>query len=107
MEVLNIGKEEVEYFKSSYLDKLIKVILINDRVVMGFLTCIDNYCNLYISNSVELFSKSSDHYLNHDLFKSNIQSSDSFFSFESDKHQFQIFGPLIIPGKEIRSILIE
>jgi len=104
MEVLD--NTEIEEFKKEYMDKLLKVVLINDRIVMGFLTCIDNYCNLYISHSVELFNKEGDHYLNHDLFKPVKDNNDSFFSFESEKDQFQLFGPLIIPGKEIKSILM-
>ena len=93
-------------FENEFIDKYLKVISNDDRVFIGKLKCIDNYSNLFLSDSVELFNKNSDFYYDLDIFHpSDIEKDENIFYFETDKYQYQMYGPLIVPGDKIKTIV--
>lgn len=88
------------------IDKLIKVISDDDRIFIGKLKCIDNYCNLFISESVELFDKNSDLHYDLPIFHPvDLEKDEHLFYFETEKYQYQMYGPLIIPGNKIKKVI--
>ena len=86
-----------------YLDKLIKVITIDDRNLIGKLKCIDNFGNIYINETCEVFDKNDDYCTYFDIYKNN---SENYFSFDSDKNYYQMFAACLVPKKEIKDIFI-
>ncbi len=86
-----------------YLNKLVKVVSTTERIIIGRLKCIDNLGNLFLSETVEVFDKQGDFYTNSNLYKNN---SEHLFTFESDKNQFQVYSPSIVPKNQIKQILI-
>jgi small nuclear ribonucleoprotein (snRNP)-like protein len=89
--------------KSHFLNRLIKVVSKDDRIIIGRLKCIDNNCTLYLTEVVEVFDKQGDHYVNSDLFKNN---EDCFFNFDSEKNFYQVYSPCIVPKTEIKNIIM-
>ena len=88
------------------IDKYLKVISNDDRIFIGKLKCIDNYSNLFLSDSVELFDKSSDLYYDLEIFHPiDIEKDENIFYFETDKYQYQMYGPVIIPGEKVKKVI--
>jgi small nuclear ribonucleoprotein (snRNP)-like protein len=86
-----------------YLNKLLKIVSVSDRTIIGRLKCIDNLGNLFLTETVEIFDKQGDYYYNFNLYTNN---SEHLFNFESEKNQYQVYSPSIVPKKEIKQILI-
>lgn len=100
-----MSEDKVNYKDQSkkYLNLLLKIISVNDRVVIGRLKCIDNLGNLFLSETVEAFDKKGDYNVNFDLYKNGPEH---LFSFESETNQYQIYSPCIVPKDQIKQILI-
>ena len=90
-------------FKDKVIDKLVKVVSNEGRVLIGKLKCIDNGCTLFLTDVVEVFDKEGDHYVDSELFKNN---GENYFGFDSEKNYYQIYSPAIIPRSEIKQIIM-
>ncbi len=86
-----------------YLNKLLKIVSVSNRKIIGRLKCIDNLGNLFLTETVEVFDKEGDYCYNFSLYANN---SEHLFNFESEKNQYQVYSPCIVPKKEIKQILI-
>jgi small nuclear ribonucleoprotein (snRNP)-like protein len=89
--------------KNNFLNKLVKIVSHDDRVIIGKLKCIDNNCTLYLTEVVEAFGKQSDHCVNIGLFKNN---EENFFGFESQINYYQVYSPCIVPKEQIKNIIM-
>jgi len=92
-----------ETITHKYLDRLLKVISVDDRTIIGRLKCIDNLGNLFLNEVVEVFDKAGDYYFNFNLFDN---SQDHIFNFESEVKQYQLFSPAIVPKSQIKKIIM-
>jgi small nuclear ribonucleoprotein (snRNP)-like protein len=88
---------------TEFLNKYIKVISQDDRIIIGKLKCIDNNCTLYLTEVVEVFDKNGDYYNEMGLFKNN---DETIFAFESEKNSYQIYSPTIVPKEHIKSLIM-
>ncbi len=98
---MNENYKETIYQK--YLNKLLKIVSIDDRTIIGRLKCIDNLGNLFLTEVVEVFDKSGDYHFNFNLFDN---SHDHIFNFESELKQYQLYSPCIVPKSQIKNILM-
>lgn len=94
---------DVEKFKSKYIDKLIKIESNEGRVVIGKMKSVDDQGNIYLIETVEVFSKDSDQYFKFDLYENH---PDHLFYFESIKNNYQLHNNCIVPMKEVMSIFM-
>ncbi len=90
-------------FKDKIINKIIKVVSNEGRVLIGKLKCIDNGCTLFLTDVVEVFDKAGDHYVDYDLHKNN---GENYFSYDTQKNHYQIYSPAIIPRSEIKQIIM-
>ncbi len=90
-----------EIVETKYLNSLLKITSINERIILGRLKCADNLGNLFLTECVEVFDKEADYYTNFNLFKN---TDEHLFSFESKANQSQIYSPTIVPKNQIKSI---
>lgn len=87
-----------------YLNKIIKIVSSNsNRIIIGKLKCIDDLGNLFLTETVEVFDREGEYYTNFGLYKNN---SEHLFNFESEKNQYQIYSPSIVPKNQIKQISI-
>ena len=91
---MSVNKDEI-------INKLVKIVSDDDRVLIGKLKCIDNTCTLFLTDVVEVFDKEGDFYVPNELYKNN---NENIFGFESDKNYYQIYSPSIIPKDKIKKI---
>ena len=91
----------MEEIENKYLNKIIKVVSNEGRIIIGKLECFDNRGNLYLIQTVEVFDKSSDKYINFKLYENH---SDHSFYFDSEKNNYQLYSNVIIPLKEISEL---
>ena len=87
--------------KEEIINKLVKIVSNDDRVLIGNLKCIDDSCTLFLTDVVEVFDKEGDFYVPNVLYKNN---NDNIFGFESEKNYYQIYSPSIIPKNQIKKI---
>lgn len=92
-----------DFSVQKYLSKLLKIVSVSERKIIGRLKCIDNLGNLFLTETVEVFEKQGDYSYSFNLYNNN---SEHLFSFESDKNQYQVYSPSIIPKNEIKQIFI-
>jgi small nuclear ribonucleoprotein (snRNP)-like protein len=89
--------------ENKYLDKLLKVVSKDGRIVLGRLKCLDYLGNLYLNETVEVFNKESDHYFHWDLYKN---TEENLFTFETEKNQYQTNSPCLVPWNQVEKIYI-
>jgi small nuclear ribonucleoprotein (snRNP)-like protein len=89
--------------KDKIINKLVKIVSNEGRVLIGRLKCIDNGCTLYLSDVVEVFSKEGDHYVESELYKNN---GENYFGFYTEKNYYQIYSPAIIPKSQVKQIIM-
>lgn len=87
-----------------YLNQIIKVITKDDRAILGKLKCLDYLGNIYLSHSVEIFSKESDFVSEFEIFEN---SKDATYSFESDSNVYHITGTVVIRKESVKSVSIK
>lgn len=93
----------MENNENKFFNKLIKVQSIDGRTVIGRLKCIDNLGSIYLAETVEVFDKNGDYYTNFGLYNN---CPDHLFNFESDKFQYQIYSPVIVPKDQVKKLSI-
>jgi small nuclear ribonucleoprotein (snRNP)-like protein len=85
------------------INKLVKIVSKEGRVLIGQLKCIDNGCTLFLTDVVEVFDKEGDHSVESELHKNN---GENYFGFDTEKNYYQIYSPAIIPKSEIKQIIM-
>lgn len=94
---------DVEKFKAKYIDKLMKIESNEGRVIIGKLKSVDAQGNMYLIETVEVFSKDSDQYFKFDLYENHPEHT---FYFESSESNYQLHNNCIVPMKEVRNIIM-
>lgn len=96
-------KKKFEEFKQKFINKLLKIVTVDNRILIGKLESVDKPLNFYFTDVVEVFDKQSDLYFNWKLFSN---SSDTVFDFQTNGYSYQIYAPIIIAKNQIKSLSI-
>lgn len=90
-------------FKNKLIDKYIKIVSNQGRIIIGKCQCIDNSGTIYLLDTVEVFDNNSEYKSLFTLFENTDQYQ---LYFNTDKYTYQIYGDCIIPFNEIDDILV-
>lgn len=96
-------EKETEEFKQKVLDKYMKIVTNEGRIIIGKSQCIDNSGTIYLVDVVEVFDNNCDFKALLNLFE-NQEGHNLYFS--TDKFNYQIYSNTIVPLKEVKHISI-
>ena len=93
----------MEEIKTKYLNKLLKIVSKEGRVLIGKLKCIDKQGNLYFIDCVEVFALDSPQYCFFNLYENHPEHT---FYFKTEKNNYQIYTNMVAPMKEIKQLIM-
>ncbi len=87
-----------------YLDKLVRIQTLDDRVILAFVKSLDYRGNVYLSNTVEVFNRDEGFVSNFEIYEN---SKEVKLKFESETNEYQIIGDSCINKSNIKSVHIK
>lgn len=84
-----------------FIEKLIKILTSDDRIIFGYVQSLDYLGNIYLEKAVEVFNKEEGYYSNFEIFKGEATY------FETKNNQYQIMGDVCIKTSNIKSVFIQ
>lgn len=87
-----------------YIDKLIRIKTLDDRIILANVKSLDYRGNIYLANTVEVFNKEEGFVSNFEIYEN---TKDVKFKFESKQNEYQIIGDSCINKSNIKSVHIK